>query len=106
MEVTLQFRLPAKVAKRRHLFLASCPVLDVHSQGETEKEARENLADAMTVFFISCFERGTLEAVLKEWGFKPHRANKRKTTSPSPQTYINVLIPFLVVQRSHHECHA
>jgi hypothetical protein len=106
MEVTLQFKLPAKVAKRRHLFLASCPVLDVHSQGETEKEARENLVEALTVFFISCFERETLDAVLKECGFKPHRAYKRKTTSPTPQTYINVLIPFFVTQRSHHECHA
>jgi predicted RNase H-like HicB family nuclease len=62
------FHLPMKITKRKKWYLASCPILDVHSQGETRLKARENLVEAMALFFSSCFERKTLEAVLTEIG--------------------------------------
>jgi predicted RNase H-like HicB family nuclease len=65
-----RIKVPVKIAKRKRWVLASCPILDLHSQGETEKKARENLGEAMRLFFVSCFERGTLDKVLKKCGFR------------------------------------
>jgi len=82
--------------------------LDVHTQGETEKEAKENLGEALSLFFISCFERGTLDAALKQCGFKAHHPPlKYKPPSIAKrEDFIEVPIPFLVSQKKHHECHA
>jgi len=65
MHVGVEFRLPAKIRKKGRWFVSSCPSLDVHSQGHTKEEARRNLVDALVFFLESCFERGTLDAVLR-----------------------------------------
>ena len=107
INVEFSFHLPMKITKKRKWFLASCPILDVHSQGETEKKARDNLRDALRLFFVSCFERGTLEAVLKECGFRvihqPDRPRKKKLEPD--QEYIKVPIPFYIDQTGP-ACHA
>jgi predicted RNase H-like HicB family nuclease len=41
-------------------------LLDVHSQGHTRDQAERNLKDALATFLLSCYERGTLEIVLRE----------------------------------------
>lgn len=61
-----RIKVPVKIAKRKRWFLASCPILDLHSQGETQKKGQQNLGEAMRVFFLSCFERGTLDRILKK----------------------------------------
>ena len=67
MEISVQFKLqlPVKIKKRAKWFVASCTILDVHSQGETQAKAKKNLVEALSLFLISCFERGTLGTVLK-----------------------------------------
>ena len=72
MGIIVQFmaNLPIKFTKRKKWVLASCPILDVHSQGITEKKARDNLEEALSLFFISCFERGVLDSVLKQCGWR------------------------------------
>ncbi len=70
-QIGIEFRLPAKIRKKGKWFVSSCPSLDVHSQGHTKEEARQNLIDALVFFLESCFERGTLEAVLRDAGFVP-----------------------------------
>jgi len=65
MQIGMEFRLPAKVRKKGKWYVSSCPLLDVHSQGHTKEEARQNLIDALVFFLESCFERGTLEEVLR-----------------------------------------
>ncbi len=110
MDIKVQFNLsvPVKTTKKKKWYLASCPILDVHSQGETEKKAKENLGEALSLFLISCFERGTLDAVLKNCGFKaaypPPPATKRPPITE--KDYINVPIPLLVSQNSQVQCHA
>jgi len=107
-KIYFNFRLPIKLIKRKKWFLASCPVLDVHSQGETEKQARKNLIEALSVFFISCLERDTLDTVLKNCGFKPimpFHSDRKKSIVP-PKDYIDVPIPFLVKQNKRVGCHA
>lgn len=110
MEITVQFSaaLPIKITKRKKWVVASCPILDVHSQGETEKKAKNNLKEALTMFFASCFERGALDAVLKDCGFKPvHLADPRKKPLQPAKDFIRVPIPFLVSQQTNqHSCHA
>ncbi len=109
MDITVQFqaKLPVKITKKAKWVLASCPILDVHSQGETEKQARRNLGEALSAFFLSCFERGTLETVLKDSGFRPifPPAKPKKPASPWDD-FINVPIPFLVSRKSGLECRA
>lgn len=58
--------MPAKVRKRGKWYVASCVPLDVHSQGHTRDEARQNLIDALVFFLESCVRRGTLAAALTE----------------------------------------
>jgi predicted RNase H-like HicB family nuclease len=109
MEVRVQFmaKLPIKIDKERKWYTASCPILDVYSQGETETKAKKNLKEALSLFFISCFERGTLDAVLKQCGFKAAQPiiKPKKSNFFNKQDYINIPIPFLVNQNPQLECH-
>ena len=107
--VTFTASLPIKYTKRKKWILASCPILDMHSQGETEKKAKKNLEEALSLFFVSCFERGALDAVLKQCGFKalyPPLQPERKGSLVTKENYITVPIPFLVDPTPETECHA
>jgi predicted RNase H-like HicB family nuclease len=110
MQVSVEFsaKLPVTVTKKRKWFLATCPILDVHSQGDTEKKAVENLRQALSLFFISCFERGTLDAVLKECGFEAaHSPVSPQKQPPQRRTdFIDVPIPFQVRRPSQAACRA
>ena len=44
-------RLTAIVEREGEGYVALCPELDVASQGETVAEARDNLAEALALFF-------------------------------------------------------
>ena len=59
----------ADVWQEGDVFVSHCPALDVYSQGDTEQEAGSNLVEAIQLFVQSCYERGTLEAVMKARGF-------------------------------------
>jgi predicted RNase H-like HicB family nuclease len=69
MAVQFSLHLPAKITKEKKWVVASRPALDVHSQGETEDQTRKSLAEASSLFFISCHDRGALDAILKDCGF-------------------------------------
>jgi predicted RNase H-like HicB family nuclease len=60
--------LPIQITRKAKWFLATCSALDVASQGEMEEEAKKNIAEALFMFFRSCYERGTRDAVLKQCG--------------------------------------
>jgi len=53
--------------------IASCPALDVHSQGKDAEEAAKNLSEAVSLFVQSCYERGSLGQVMKDCGFSSTR---------------------------------
>ena len=105
--ITFHLNIPFKVKKRKNWILASCPSLDIHSQGPTEKKALNSLREAISLFLISCFERGTLDAVLKECGFStykepPPKQPKTKTASRC----IDVPIPLMLnPTHSTRSCH-
>ncbi|MDY6861779.1 MAG: type II toxin-antitoxin system HicB family antitoxin [Thermodesulfobacteriota bacterium] len=94
--VTMNFHLPIKIEKKEKWFVASCPLLDVFSQGETLEQAEENLKEALTVFFISCINHGNLDAVLKECGFKSIEIPPiSKESIASEEKYIDVPLELL-----------
>lgn len=105
MQVTLNFKLPAQVKKKGKYYVSCCPVLDVYSQGETKELALENLAEALRLFLISCFERGVLDEVLRDCGFQPIEVKGPVKVRPFPKKYesVNVSLPFNL-KGSHAHC--
>jgi predicted RNase H-like HicB family nuclease len=43
--MTIQVPLPIIITREGKWFVASCPIIDVATQGKTEKEVKENMAD-------------------------------------------------------------
>lgn len=100
MQVTFSMKLPGVVKKSGRYYISSCPILDVHSQGETQKKALENLKEALRLFLMSCVERGTLDEVLRACGFKLIAKQEIKI-QPFPRKYttLEIPLPFQVPQR-------
>jgi predicted RNase H-like HicB family nuclease len=48
--VTVQIPLPILITKENKWFVASCPILDIATQGKTEKEVKENMADLINEY--------------------------------------------------------
>ena len=68
-KITFKVNLPVKIKKSGKWFIAGCDVLDLITQGETREIAKVNLEDAIALFFATCYDKGTLESVLKNCGF-------------------------------------
>jgi predicted RNase H-like HicB family nuclease len=43
--MTIQVPLPIIISKENKWFVVSCPILDIATQGKTEKEVKENMAN-------------------------------------------------------------
>lgn len=100
----MTLKVPFQVKKNDGWYISSCAILDIHSQGQTEKKAVENLNEALALFLFSCFERGTLVEVLKESGFAPQQQKPSHTTKKVDSSrLLDVNIPF---KRSATVCHA
>lgn len=96
IQVTFNVKLPALVKHEDDQFISFCPILDVWSQGESKQRALENLQEALRLFFISCFERGTLQQVLKDCGFTPIQATTAPEPFPSDYEAIDLPLPFMI----------
>lgn len=96
--ITLTFKLPMTIEKKEKWHVSSCPVRDVFSQDETKQKAEYNLKEALCLFLTSCIERGTLETVLKDCGFKPVSDIKESTQ----EKYIS--IPLHMLSESRETC--
>ena len=110
IQVEMRLEVPCEVSQEGKWYVASCPVLDVYSQGETEEKAKANLAEAVSAFLISCFERGTLDAVFKQCGFRALESSGgyiRRTDSDSlGSEYLKIPLPFVVNSSDQELCHA
>lgn len=82
-------------------YISKCPILDVWSQGETKEKAIENLREALQLFLMDCFERGSLDKVLKDCGFIAMKKPLPKKQKHIPQ--IDVPLPF-VIDRHLAQC--
>jgi predicted RNase H-like HicB family nuclease len=109
--ITLQVHLPVAVKQEGRWFISSCPVLDVHSQGPTQKKAVQNIIEALQLFFVRCYEHGTLNRVLRKAGFRPAarqgtelRTKLRKL--PPEYEMLDVPISLVVERRREDVCPA
>ena len=103
-QVRLQLTLPFKIRKQGRWFVASCPILDVVSQGRDAEAAKNSLREALVEFFLSCLERRTLDEVLRSAGFVPSAIGDDDEDAGDDAHSITVPLPFIVADalaRSH-----
>lgn len=67
---SLEFALPVSILKEGESFIAYSPALDLSTVGKTFQEAKDHLEEAVQIFFAEITEKGTLEEVLLELGWK------------------------------------
>jgi len=105
----MNIQLPVRIGREDDYFVAFCSALDVGSQGRTEKEARDNIVEALALFLVSCMERGTLDEVLRACGFRPTLFAAAEplssVTLPDREEYVNVPIHLLANSRDPKRCH-
>jgi predicted RNase H-like HicB family nuclease len=104
-DATFIIKVPIEIVKRKNIYVASCPVFDVHSQGSNKIQATENIKDAVQLFLISCFERGVLDQALKECGFSPYRETLSKETQFSRMKTIDVPLYLMKSGKAPESCH-
>ena len=102
----MKMKLPIKFVKKEKWYVASCPVLDVFSQGNTKKQAKDNLSEALSLFFVTCLEHGTLDGVLRDCGFRPAKRAIRRKPIAQKESYLNIPIPFLIESTGQKHCRA
>jgi predicted RNase H-like HicB family nuclease len=109
VSIKISVELPIEIEKKGAWFISSCRVLDVYSQGRSEKTAKANIAEALYAFFIGCLENGTLDDVFRACGFNKYESPRkpRKKLSAGKQDYVNVPIELLANQSNNTDhCHA
>lgn len=104
MNYTLEFnvRVRVRVEREGSWHVLTALGLDISSQGKSLKQARANLADAVRLFLLSCFERGVLESTLKECGFYPDATSLQQDDREADM--LDVPLPLLVakhVEQAH-----
>jgi predicted RNase H-like HicB family nuclease len=105
--IEMNLKLPVKLIKRKNWYVANCPALKVASQGDTAKDAKKNLIEALSVFLITCIEHGTLNAVLNECGFTPSQRIERKGVAGVQEPdYVNIPIHLLAPHSCQDKCPA
>ncbi|MBI3274049.1 MAG: type II toxin-antitoxin system HicB family antitoxin [Candidatus Colwellbacteria bacterium] len=64
------FPFTTQIFKEGEMYVAYCKELDVSSCGNSIDEARKNIKDALLGFLKSANDRGVLEEILEEAGYK------------------------------------
>lgn len=69
--VSIELHINFEVTRDREIdeYVSHCPALALYSQGDTERDAIDNIREAVTMFLRNCYERGTLNQVLQDCGF-------------------------------------
>jgi predicted RNase H-like HicB family nuclease len=99
---TIHFNLPLEIKQDGDIVVASCPALDIVTQGDTIEHAKKNFVEAVELFLVTCVEMETLSEVIKDCGFKPLPG---KVIKDSQYELIDVPLPFIAAQKIS-ECHA
>ena len=104
--IRFDMKVPARIFKEGDGFVSHCPAFDVSSQGDTEEEAKENLAEALTGFIMVCHEMGTIFEVLKKAGFVPGIEEKPEPPTDNKIDLIDIPLPFMLADNGSSECRA
>lgn len=100
--ITIRLSVPIETFQEGSIHVAGCKPLQVYSQGTTPDEARKNVKEALSLFLVSCLERGTLESVLRDSGFTPDLPSESMEAEDEPETMVHVPLPLI----SHGQAHA
>jgi len=84
---------PVVITERDGYFVASCVPLDVHAEGDSKREARDRIHEALDVFTGTCLEMGTLDQVLREAGFT--KASSAVSAKPVANEEM-ISVPFML----------
>ena len=100
---SIQFRVkvPFDLKQEGGWYIASCCLLDVHSQGHTDDQAVRNLIEAIQLFLETCYELGTLEQILKDCGF--HAASKKAPPESGNERMLDIPFPALIANKKNAE---
>ena len=104
VRVEFSVKLPFKLKKKGNLYISSCNVLDIHSQGYSEEEAKRNIREAVRLFITTSFEMGTLDSVLKQCGFQAIKFPPKAFKPLKDHGFITVPIPFNAKGACLSEC--
>ncbi len=70
--ILVQKQLTAIIEREGNGYVSLCPQLDIASQGDTVQEARDNLREALELFFEvaspSEIRIGTLQSIIRQFG--------------------------------------
>jgi predicted RNase H-like HicB family nuclease len=105
IKMTVPAKVPIQITKKAKWYVASCPVLDVATQGETEEVAKKNIVEALTMFMRSCVERGTIVEVLSQCGFKFSMEQDQEVEPSIGQEYVNIPLHLLSQYEENLQCH-
>ena len=98
----IEFKFPMVVKRRPKWYLATCPALDLSSQGPTSEKALANLNQAVQAFVADCFERGTLDQVLRNAGFSPAKSGPRVRRRQRTKRAKLLSVPLYLLPRGKH----
>jgi len=98
----IDFKFPMVVKRRPKWYLATCPALDLSSQGPTGEKALANLNEAVQAFVADCFERGTLDHVLRNAGFSPAKSGLRARRRQPTKRAKLLTVPLYLLPRGKH----
>ena len=73
----VNINLPVQIIKEGKVYVAFCPALEIATQGNTLKEAQKMFHEMVGIFIDELIERGTLEKVLTDMGWKKSTRHKR-----------------------------
>lgn len=71
----LDISLPVSVLKEGKYFVAFTPALDLSTSGKTFEQAKERFDEVVRIFFEELLEKGTLDKVLQDLGWKKVQKN-------------------------------
>ncbi len=69
----LNFSLPVSFIRESNRIVAYSPAIDLSTSGKTYKEAQRRFIEASSAFFEELAERGTMDQVLRELGWRKIR---------------------------------
>jgi len=66
----LEFKLPVSFLREGKKYVAYTPALDLSTSGRTYEEAKRRFREIVSIFFEELIEKGTLDEVLRDLGWK------------------------------------
>ena len=70
MQTFMNINIPVAFFKEGEIFIAYTPVLDLSTSAPTYEKAKERFDEVVQIFFEELIERGTLDEILANLGWK------------------------------------